>query len=170
MAHIAHAAGVSRPALYQYFSDKDDIFAAAFAGVFEEHVERSLAALNKASAPKDALANMLQRFEGDLWELTSSSPHHQELLQAKSSAVAAAVGVEVVRLWNAVSDYLASQAPGRGVARMARRGEWLDVLRGSPAGLRFDSPTVDVFRQRLNALARAVSADLTAEVRSARRR
>jgi len=168
MAHIAESAGVSRPALYQYFSDKEDIFAAAFAGVFEERVDQALVAMEEAPSLEDALAGMLQRYEGDLWELTASSPHHQELLQAKSAAVAEAVSVEVERLWSTVSDYLLDQMPGGSAARKARRSEWLDVLRGSPVGLRFDNPTVEVFRQRLGALARAVAADISTEVAPAR--
>lgn len=160
MSDIAESAGVSRPALYQYFTNKEDIFAAAFAGVFEERVDQAVAALESAGSTQEALTAMLQRYEGDLWELIAGSPHHQELLQAKSVAVAAAVGVEVQRLWSTVGDYLGNQAPGAGAAQVARRSEWLDVLRGSPAGLKFDNPSIEVFRQRLAALARAVSADI----------
>ena len=161
MAHIAESAGVSRPALYQYFSDKEDVFTAAFAGVFEERVDAAIAELHAGATTREGLEAVLQRYDGDLWELTSSSPHHEELMQAKNPAIAAAVGVEVARLWDAVADYLKAAAPGRSAAQQARRSEWLDMLRGSP-GLRFDSPDPATYRRRLTALARAVAADIEA--------
>lgn len=161
MANIAESAGVSRPALYQYFSDKEDVFAAAFAGVFEERVDAAIDGIRTAASTREALDAVLQRYDGDLWELTWSSPHHQELIQAKSPAVAAAVAVEVSRLWAAVSDFLKLQAPGRSATQRQRRGEWLDMLRGSP-GLQFDEPDVATYRKRLSALARAVAADIEA--------
>jgi len=160
MAHIAESAGVSRPALYQYFSDKEDVFAAAFAGVFEARVDAALAALHATADLHGALEGMLQRYDGDLWEMIASSAHHDELMQAKSLAVAEAVGIEVQRLWSNVGRFLAEQAPGR--SNHKRRTEWLDMLRGSPVGLRFDQPDVALYRQRLSALARAVTSDIAA--------
>ncbi|MEM7286592.1 MAG: helix-turn-helix domain-containing protein [Actinomycetota bacterium] len=163
MAKIAAAAGVSRPALYQYFTDKDDIFASAFASVFEERVDAGIAALEAGGA--DVLAavdGLLQRYEGDLWELTAASAHNEELIAAKSQAVAAAVAVEVDRLWAAVASWLATRRPGSSAATKDLRRGWLDVLRWSPVGMRGDRPSVAEYRARLAALARTVAADITA--------
>ena len=160
MGNIAESAGVSRPAVYQYFTDKDHVFAVAFAGVFEERVDAAIISMQSATTTRLALEALLQRYEGDLWELTSSSPHRHELVQAKSAAVAAAVAVEIDRLWAAVSDFLARASAGTSAKHRARRIEWLDVLRGAPLGLRFDEPDVATYRRRLNALARAVASDI----------
>ncbi len=162
MATIAQAAGVSRPALYQYFTDKDDIFAAAFAGVFERRVDKAIASLQADGTLHFRVDGMLQRFDGDLWKQTASLIHHDELMQAKSPAVAAAVAVEVDRLWQAVAAFLKTQHPGRSNADQARRAEWLDLLQWSPRGLRFDEPDIETYRQRLTALARSVSSDIAA--------
>ena len=43
MANIADAAGMSRPALYQYFRNKGDIYASAFVALFNDHVDLALA-------------------------------------------------------------------------------------------------------------------------------
>ncbi len=158
MAHIASAAGVSRPAVYQYFRDKHDVFAAAFAGVFEERVDAALAALAAAENVQDGLEGLLQRYEGDLWEMMATSPHQAELLEAKSETVAAAVDVEVTRLWDAAELYLA----GTGSRSADRVAGWLDVLRWSPRGMMSDQPAVDRYRLRLSALARSVAADIAA--------
>lgn len=165
MAKIAAAAGVSRPALYQYFSDKDDIFASAFASVFEERVDAALAGIEADGGVFDVLDALLQRYEGDLWELTASAAHNEELMAAKSPAVAAAVGVEVDRLWRAVDRWLADRHPGNSAAVRDRRSGWLDVLRWSPGGMRGDQPSVSEYRRRLTALARSVAADMVDAVR-----
>lgn len=163
MAKIAAAAGVSRPALYQYFSDKDDIFASAFASVFEERVDAALEALEAGGDDVFArLDGVLQRYDGDLWEMTAASPHNEELIAAKSDAVAMAVGVEVDRLWLAVDAWLVERHAGRSAAATDRRTGWRDVLRWSPAGLRHDQPSVAEYRRRLSALARSVAADIAA--------
>ena len=163
MAKIAAAAGVSRPALYQYFSDKDDIFASAFASVFEERVDAALAALEAGGDDVFAcLDGVLQRYDGDLWELTAASPHNEELIAAKSEGVARAVGAEVDRLWLAVEAWLADLHPGRDAATKERRAGWRDVLRWSPGGMRYDQPSVAEYRRRLTALARGVAADIDA--------
>ncbi len=166
MANIAAAAGVSRPALYQYFSDKDDIFAAAFAKVFEERVDAALEVLDTASGIREALDGMLQRYEGDLWDLMWSSPHHVELLEAKSAVVLQAITVELDRLWSATAAYLEAQVPGRGKRRTELRTDWLDMLRWSPRGLKIDEPSVDAYRRRLQALARSLAAEITTELES----
>ena len=161
MAKIATAAGVSRPALYQYFTDKDDIFASAFASVFEERVDAALAAIELGGDAATVLDGVLQRYDGDLWELTAASPHNEELIAAKSQAVADAVGAEVDRLWRAVAEWLTAVHPGASAGARERRAGWLDVLRWSPGGMRYDQPSVLDYRQRLSALARSVAADLT---------
>lgn len=162
MVHIAEAAGVSRPALYQYFADKDDVFASAFASVFEERVDAALAALSVDGSTATTLDAVLQRYEGDLWELTSASPHNEELIAAKSGAVVVAVHLEIDRLWSAVAAWLARRHPGSSAARQRRRAGWMDVLRWSPGGMRSDHPSVEAYRTRLSALASSVAADIDA--------
>ena len=160
MANIADAAGVSRPALYQYFRNKSDIFASAFVALFEEHVERALVALAQPGTTAERLDGFLQRYEGDLWQLRAASPHSEEILLAKNAHVAASIDVVVGRLWARLADFLVETAPGRSRAMVERRAAWLELLRFSPRGFAFDRPPVDVYRRRLGALARSVAADL----------
>lgn len=160
MANIAEAAGVSRPAVYQYFTDKDDVFASAFTLVFERHTEAALRELEAAETVGEALDGLLQRYDGDLWEMVASSPHYDEIVAAKSPTVATAIHAVLDRFWAAVADWLAEQHPGRGKERAERRAGWLDVLRWSPQGMRFDGPSVEQLRGRLSALARSVASDI----------
>ena len=64
---------MSRPALYQYFRNKADIYESAFVALFDEHVERALAALAEPGTTAERLDGFLQRYEGDLWQLLVAS-------------------------------------------------------------------------------------------------
>lgn len=157
MSHIAEAAGVSRPALYQYFGDKKEIFASAFIGLFEQLVEDALLALEQPGTTADRLDGFLQRYEGDLFERMSASPHVDEIIGAKNEQVAAAAAAVVSRLSEGLEVFLASVAPGHSSTVRAQRTAWIELLRLAPKGLRFDQPTVAVLRDRLTALAHVVA-------------
>ncbi len=157
MANIADAAGVSRPALYQYFQNKGDIFASAFEALMNQCVDRSLESLQAPGTLADQLDGFLQRFDGDLWEQMAASPHSQELLDAKYEH-AAHVGIgPMQRLHKGLSTHLRTTG-----APSARRAEWAEMLELSPKGFKIDQPSVAVYRRRLTALARSVAADISA--------
>ena len=162
MARIANGAGVSRPALYQYFTNKDEIFASAFVALFETHIERALAELESDGPVADRLDGFLQRFVGDLWEHMAASEHADEIESAKTGEVALAIGSLLGDLWRQFDIHLAALAPGRGAAAVARRSGWRDLVQLASKGLRADQPTIDIYRQRLRALAQSIAADIDA--------
>lgn len=162
MADIADAAGMSRPALYQYFRNKADIFASAFVALFNDHVDLALGALVEGGTNTQRLDGFLQRFEGDLWEQMAASEHSEEIMSAKSADTAEEIQQVVARLRSGLAAFLAKASPGRGQAASARRAEWAEVLELSPKGFKFDSPSVADYRRRLTTLARSVAADIDA--------
>ncbi len=165
MADIASAAGMSRPALYQYFANKGDIFASAFVALFEEHVASALLALFHPGSTAEQLDGFLQRYEGDLWEKMATSSHIDEISSAKTADVGAAIAGEVMRLRDGMATYLRQVAPGRSAAVKTARLGWLEMLQLSPKGFRFDQPTVATYRRRLTSLAQSVAADIEASPR-----
>jgi AcrR family transcriptional regulator len=162
MADIADAAGMSRPALYQYFRNKRDIFASAFVALFEDHVDRALQALKSDGPTVRRLEGLLQRFEGDLWELMAASEHSEEILSAKTPDTTEEIQRVIARLRRGVAAFLAEAHPGRSKAAEIRRAEWAEILELSPKGFKFDTPSASDFRRRLTALARGVAADIDA--------
>jgi AcrR family transcriptional regulator len=161
MGDIAAAAGMSRPALYQYFRDKGDIFVSAFVALLEDQLDRGLGMLTEPSSPLlDRLDGFLQRFDGDLWERMSASPHSEELLAAKYVQVGEDVERIMRRRSAELSAFFRSVAPGRRAELVARRAGWVELFELAPKGFKADRPTVDAYRRRLAALARSVAADI----------
>ncbi len=159
MANIADAAGMSRPALYQYFRNKTDIFSSAFVGLLSDHADEALRALCSPGTVAEQLDGFLQRFDGDLFEHMSASPFADEVMRAKSD-LSDGVDPIIDRLWDGCGAYLAETVPGRSAVVVARREGWIEVLRFSRLGFKVDQPTVAVFRRRLSALAQTVAADI----------
>ncbi|MFT6764142.1 MAG: AcrR family transcriptional regulator, partial [Candidatus Aldehydirespiratoraceae bacterium] len=148
--------------LYQYFRNKGDIFASAFIALFEGQVELALAALKSPGSTADQLNGVLQRFEGDLWELMAASEHSDEIMSAKNEHTQEAVWLIVGRLRNGLAAYLESKSSGQSAAARRRRDEWAEILELSPKGFKIDRPPVEVYRRRLATLARSVAADIDA--------
>ena len=165
MARIAEGAGVSRPALYQYFANKDEIFASAFVAMFEAQVEQAVDQLRNEGTVADQLDGFLQRFVGDLWERMAESEHADEIESAKTGDLALAIGELLTDVWQQLDGRLAELAPGKSAALVAQRRGWSDLLQLGPKGLRADQPTIDVYRQRLRSLAISVAADIDASQR-----
>lgn len=159
MAAIAEAAGMSRPALYQYFRNKGDIFSSAFIALLEQHVDLALAALSEPGTVEQRLDAFLQRFEGDLWEHMAASPHSEEIISAKNGDVLTGFRVAAERLWDGCAEHLGEIAPG---ASAAQRGDWVELLHYAPKGFKFDRPSIETFRRRLSSVARGLAAELAA--------
>ena len=162
MANIADAAGMSRPALYQYFKNKGDIFVSAFVSLMADHIARALAALETPGSTVEHIDSFLQRFDGDLWEHMAASPHSEEIIGFKSETLQHDLGVAVTQLWQGLRDYLRK----RGVTDTVQLTDWVDVLHFSPKGFKLDQPSIETFRRRLTTLASAVAKEIDATLMS----
>ncbi len=83
MANIAADAGVSRPALYQYFTDRSDLFGAAFRLLLEEWTDAALEALDAPAPLADQLDGYLQRLSGDAYASLATTEFGEELMEAR---------------------------------------------------------------------------------------
>ncbi|MDG2336215.1 MAG: TetR family transcriptional regulator [Myxococcota bacterium] len=167
MASIANEADMSRPALYQYFQNKGDIFGYAFTALVEGAADDALAALEQEGSVADQLDGFLQNFDGAFWERTSASPYGDELLSAKSEYAPRAVGTAMARIRRGLESYLKQVGPpGRSTRIQKKRQGWIDMLEYSPRGFKLDRPSIGLYRQRLSALAKSIAADCEMELRS----
>jgi len=77
---IAEAAGLSRPALYVLFKNKEEIFIEAYLGWVDETIAQVEAAMAQTALPKDKLARAFEIWAVGPFELTRASPAAEELV------------------------------------------------------------------------------------------
>jgi AcrR family transcriptional regulator len=153
MADLAAAAGVSRPALYQYFDDRADLFRAAFDAVLRESADAALAALEADGGAIERLDGYLQRAHADGYEALSSTPFGEELMEASYEFAADVAAAAAERTRQGLRDFVKSIS----TVDADTRSEVIDLLTLSPAGLKSDNPPPATYRARLRALARAAA-------------
>lgn len=148
MADIATRARMSRPALYQYFGNKEDILVAVLVRVLGDAADRALAALDGPGDLADQLDAFLQRWFGDLLAELRASAHGIDLIEIKTGRAKGEVDAINERVRQAV----AAKFGATGAAHLD------DVLLLAPAGFKADDPPLTRYRRRLTALARSVAA------------
>lgn len=153
MADIARAAGVSRPALYQYFDNRADVFRAAFDALSNDSTDAALAALDADGEPADRFDGYLQRAFGDGYEALAATPHGDEVIEAKYEFAADVAARAHERARSGLRAYLRQSG-----LRGATASRLIDLLLLSPVGLKSDDPTPAEYRRRLSALATAAAA------------
>lgn len=84
MDDIAGAVGVSRSALYQYVSNKDDAVRRLVRCLHDRALERARAAAESADPPVQRVQGVLDAKLALFLELSGESPHTSELLDAKT--------------------------------------------------------------------------------------
>lgn len=152
MAKIAAAAGVSRPALYQYFRDRSDLFASALRLLLEESTDAALSALVVPGDLAVQLDGYLQRLSGDAYEALASTPCGDELMDAKHEFAAEAATAAIDRAHDGLRKHLDDHADSSHDLDLA-----FDLLTLAPAGLKQDHPTPSAYRCRLRFLASAAA-------------
>jgi AcrR family transcriptional regulator len=80
MNDIAEAAGVSRPALYVLFKNKEEIFIEAYLRWIYETIAQVEAAMAQTALPKDKIARAFEIWSVGPFELTRSSLAAEELV------------------------------------------------------------------------------------------
>ncbi|SNY93019.1 transcriptional regulator, TetR family [Cohaesibacter sp. ES.047] len=85
MDDIAQTAGISRSAIYQYFSNKEDIFSHLLDVVIEEAFDAAELARSETNNPHEALACYLVGYMLYYYDLVMTGPHSDELFEQNRS-------------------------------------------------------------------------------------
>lgn len=158
MANIAAAAGVSRPALYQYFGDRSELFGTAFRLLLEESTDQALNALAQATSLADQLDGYLQRLSGDAYASLAETAFGDELMDARHQFAADAAADAIRRAHDGLRTHLQQHSS----ADQQTRNDAFELLTLSLAGLKQDQPTPKTYRRRLTFLAQTTAHALTA--------
>ncbi len=158
MADIASEAGVSRPALYLHYANKEAIFSACIERVLDAATTAALMELEGPGGVRERLDGFLQRAIGDPVERLQQSEHGADLIEAKTGYAKDVFESDWRRTRKALVAYLKS-AGGPNVDAATLTG-WIDLLKFSPVGFKSDHPSIRTYRNRLSTLAAMIALDI----------
>ncbi len=157
MADIAGEAGVSRPALYLHYANKEAIFSACIERVLDRATTAALAALHNPGSVAEQLDGYLQRAVGDLTEHLRRS-HGLDLIEAKTGYAKDVFERDLRRTRKGLMAFLrAAAGPNVDAPTLTA---WVDLLKLSPKGFKTDDPSIRTYRRRLLSLAVLVALDV----------
>ncbi|MBO9466746.1 TetR/AcrR family transcriptional regulator [Tropicibacter sp. R15_0] len=151
MEDLAKAAGMSRPALYQYFRNKEDI-ACSLTKLF---YDRSAVAMRAALAVEGPLVEVLeQSFRVKLAgvEVIANSPHGDELMELGKSVSAEQIKTGAAQLERIFADWLDQKAGQGALALEGTAQDTARVIFSALEGLK--KPPFDRLEQDIPATAR----------------
>lgn len=162
MDDIARGAGMSRPALYQHYHSKEDIFRRLALLYFDEAagaMERALA------GPGDVGSQLHAAFVaqgGRIAEAMLGSPHGMELLDTSKATAGDIAETGEARLQAIYADWLEQ---GRAAGRLVFEGEAAALaltMTRALKGLKSESVSFDTYRASLAQMARVLGRGLSA--------
>lgn len=148
MQDVAREAGLSRPALYQYFRNKDDLIAGCFDLVTEDGFALAETALSGTSGPAQRTSTYLIAYMTYYHRWLFSGPHSEEVLELKSR-----FGPEKMQPIRARLAARLNELAGRGPD-----DELGIILSNASEGLKLLAPDEAALARRLNVLVMALLA------------
>jgi len=142
MADIAQEAGISRPAIYQIFRNKDDVFFSCLDMLVDEAFAAADAAIDGVSGQKARVSAYLLAYMGYFHDLLVAGPHGQELLDVNNRLGAEKSQAAQVR-------FVAELNGLMGLDAEAEEGQ---VLALAATGIKYHTTDPAQFRARLQML------------------
>ncbi|MDX2485053.1 MAG: helix-turn-helix domain-containing protein [Pseudodonghicola sp.] len=164
MEDIARGAGMSRPALYLHFRNKDDIYRALVVFYYDHAAQAVAAALaGEGGDEGDIAARLAAAFAaqgGAVTELMLTSPHGMELLDVGSTTAADLVQAGEARLTALYANWLARMAAAGQVALTGPAPEIAATFTAAIKGIKCAVPDYPSYRARVAQLAALMGAGL----------
>lgn len=142
MEDIAKEAGISRPAIYQVFRNKDDVFVSCLDMVIEDAFEQADAAIVDVTGAKAQVGAYLAAYMGFYHALLVAGPHGQEL-----SDVNARLGAD--KTMQAQVRFIAKLNEMMDLPKDAEAGQ---ILTMAAIGIKYQTQAPEVLQQRLETL------------------
>ncbi|MCB1342753.1 MAG: TetR/AcrR family transcriptional regulator [Pseudooceanicola sp.] len=162
MDDIARGAGMSRPALYQHYRSKEDIFR-RLAQLFYDEAAAGLArALSGSGDPPAALQAAFLAQGGRIAEAMLGSPHGMELLDTSKATAGDIAETGEARLRLIYADWLET---GRAEGRLTFEGDagaLASTITRALKGMKSDCIDFDTYKASLAQLARVMGRGLSA--------
>ncbi len=152
MNDIAQAAGISRPALYVLFENKEDLFRQLASNRQNEAIGEALAILEQAAPFTERFTQAILAYERIFYEPIAGSPHAEEFMDTTLGLVSDDMLKKHDRLVSYLSDVI-DEAAGQGQVSLGRAGmktkAFVELLMSSIVGQKKAATSVRDFRQRV---------------------
>ena len=142
MEDIAQEAGVSRPAIYQLFRNKDDVYLSCIDMVVNDAFDVAEAAIDGVSGKKAQVTAYLTAYIGYYHNLLVAGPHGQELLDVNSRLGAGQTKDAQVRFVSELNRMMGQGAD-------AEAGH---ILALAASGIKYQTPDAATLKARLAVL------------------
>jgi AcrR family transcriptional regulator len=152
MNDIAEAAGLSRPALYVLFRNKEEIFIAAYLRWVEETIGQVEAAMAQAASPKDKLARAFEIWAVGPFEMTMASRDAEELVDCNHAFAQASREQGYAIFETTITPVVASLSETLSGASRIAPGRMAHVLVSAVRGFKQTAATPDDMRQLIDEL------------------
>ncbi len=156
MNDVAEAAGVSRPALYLMFENKEDLFRQLAASRQNAAIDEAFAELSTDAPLRDRFISALLTYERLYYEPVSDSPHGAELMDVNQSIAADDMKKGHDKLVQRLAEAI-EQAVSSGEARFSAAAmepkSFVDLLMASIHGVKKTTTSRTDFRRKATDLA-----------------
>lgn len=160
MDDIARGAGMSRPALYQHYRNKEDIFRSLVQHHYDSVTDGVAAALAQDGSVTEVLTGAILK-QGEGTEVLLTSPHGMELLDAGTSTAADIVDAGEARLQEIYAAWMTSEVLQGRACLPADAAQVAAMLTTSLKGVKTHAPDFETYLDRVKLLAAIVGAGLT---------
>ena len=152
MNDIAKAAGISRPALYLMFSNKEDLFRQLASFRQNQAIDGAAEALAGDGSLSERISAAIQAYEAIYYEPVSTSPHGEELMDVNMSIASEDMLKGHDRLIGALADSI-DTAVNAGEARLPDIGlgtrQYVELLMASITGQKKSATSKRDFRRKV---------------------
>ena len=160
MDDIARGAGMSRPALYLHYRNKQDIFRSLAQSYYDQSAQAIVAALNGSGSVGDVLGAAFAAQGGEVFETMLTSPHGMELLDA-TNATASDIARSGDADLRAIYAQWLDRAAGSGKIRLVGPADELaGTLMAALKGIKMAGTDYATYQKRIAVLAAMVGAGL----------
>ena len=152
MGDIAEAVGISRPALYLMFDNKESLFRELASYRQNQAIDEAIVSLARDESVSERFIGAVLTYEKVFYEPVAQSPHGAELMDINQSIAADAMKVGRARLLDRLAEAL-EQAEARGDVRFAhielKPREYVELFMASIGGVKKTATSNKDFRRRL---------------------
>ena len=162
MDDIALGAGMSRPALYLHYRNKEDIFRKLVQHYHDEAADAVAAALAGPGSIPEVLAAAFAAQGGAVIEAMLTSPHGLELLETGTTVAHDIVAASEARLGEIYAGWLDQRSRAGQVRLTGTAGEVASTITAALKGIKVSGPDYPTYKTRVAQLAALIGAGLTA--------